>query len=104
MEGTVVRVSAQKATNPPRLNDFFIKIEIPSAFGDQHREGIEKAVQHCLIHNTLLNPPSISLEVKSSVLQAVCTVILILSGKSTRAYMRSLVIHATIARTVLAES
>src|SRR5260370_5820941 len=71
MEGTIVRVSAQKATNPPRLNDFFIKIEIPSAFGDQHREGIEKAVQHCLIHNTLLNPPSISLEVKSSVLQAV---------------------------------
>src|SRR5260370_36388100 len=86
MEGTIVRVSAQKATNPPRLNDFFIKIEIPSAFGDQHREGIEKAVQHCLIHNTLLNPPSISLEVKSSVLQAVWNGVRVLSRESSGAY------------------
>lgn len=70
-EGTIVRVSAEKATNPPRLNNFLIKIEVPSALADKHREGIEQAVRHCLIHNTLLNRPSISLEVKSSVLQEV---------------------------------
>lgn len=70
-EGTIVRVSAEKVTDPPRLNDFLIKIEIPLAFAEQHREGIERAVRHCLIHTTLLNPPRISLEVKPSVLQAV---------------------------------
>jgi putative redox protein len=72
-EGTIVRVSAQKVTDPPRLNDFLIKIEIPSAFAEQHREGIEQAVRHCLIHNTLLNPPLISLEIQHSVLQTACT-------------------------------
>jgi putative redox protein len=69
-EGTIVRVSAEKVTGPPRLSDFLVKIEIPSAFAEQHREGIEQAVRHCLIHNTLLNPPSIVLEIKHSVLQA----------------------------------
>lgn len=72
-EGTIVRVSAQKVTDPPRLNDFLIKIEIPSAFAEQHREGIEQAVRRCLIHNTLLNPPLISLEIQHSVLQTACT-------------------------------
>ena len=69
VEGTIVRVSAEKATNPPRLSDFYIQVEIPSAIGDQHSAGIQEAVRHCLIHNTLLNPPNISLEIKSSVLQ-----------------------------------
>jgi putative redox protein len=69
-EGTIVRVSAGKATNPPRLIDFLIKIEISSGLADEHRDGIEKAVRHCLIHNTLLNRPSISLELTSSVLPA----------------------------------
>ena len=70
MEGTIVRVSAEKALNPPRLNDFRIQVEIPSRISDQHSAGIEQAVRHCLIHNTLLNPPSISLEIQHSVLQA----------------------------------
>ncbi|HEY6389107.1 MAG TPA: OsmC family protein [Candidatus Acidoferrum sp.] len=68
-EGSVVRVSAEKATNPPRLNDFQIQIEIPPGISDQHSAGIEAAVRHCLIHNTLVNPPSISLEIKRTVFQ-----------------------------------
>jgi putative redox protein len=69
-EGTVVRVSAEKVANPPRMNDFRIQVETPSGIGDQHTAGIEEAVRHCLIHSTLLNPPRISLEVKHSALQA----------------------------------
>jgi uncharacterized OsmC-like protein len=59
-EGTILRVSAEKTMNPPRMSDFRIQLEIPAGISDQHREGIEEAVRHCLIHNTLLNPPSIS--------------------------------------------
>src|SRR5690349_1338260 len=68
-EGTIIRVSAEKAQNPPRMNEFRIEIEVPSTLARQHRQGIEQAVQHCLIHNTLLNSPSIFLEVKSSLLE-----------------------------------
>src|SRR6266700_473444 len=65
-EGTIVRVSAEKAANPPRLNNFCIKVEIPTGIDAQHSAGIEEAVRHCLIHNTLLTPPSISLEIRPS--------------------------------------
>ena len=70
-EGTIVRVSAEKAQNPARLNTFRIQVEIPSGIDAQHSAGIEEAARHCLIHNTLLNSPRISLEVKASVLEPV---------------------------------
>lgn len=69
-EGTVVRVSAEKATNPPRLNEFHIQVEIPSGISEQDRQGIEEAIRRCLIHNTLLNPPKMTLEIKELALQA----------------------------------
>jgi putative redox protein len=68
-EGTIVRVSAEKAANPARLSDFIIQIQLPSELDDQHLAGIEGAVRHCLIHNTLLNAPRISLQVSQPVSQ-----------------------------------
>ena len=73
MEGTIVRVTAAKAQNPPRLNDFRIQIDVPSQLSDEHRKGIEEAVRHCLIHNTLLHSPSISLDIRAAVPDAALT-------------------------------
>src|SRR5215468_9211779 len=41
-EGTTVRVSAEKAHNPPRLNNFRIQVEIPPGIRDQHSGGIDE--------------------------------------------------------------
>ncbi len=68
-ERTTVRVSAEKAQNPARLNNFRIQVAIPLGISDQHHKGIEEAVRRCLIHNSWLNPPSISLEVKAPVFE-----------------------------------
>jgi len=70
-EGTIVRVSAEKAKNPARLNNFRIQVEIPAGISPEHHAGIEEAVRHCLIHHTLLNPPSITLAVEGAVLHGV---------------------------------
>jgi putative redox protein len=67
-EGAKVRVTADKVTDPARMDNFRIEVEIPSAVGDQHRNGIEEAINHCLIHNTLLHPPKIALKMKTAVL------------------------------------
>ena len=64
-EGTRVHVSAEKAKAPPRMEDFCITVEVPAELGNNHKRGIEEAVHQCLIHNTLLNPPKINLEVQS---------------------------------------
>jgi uncharacterized OsmC-like protein len=62
-EGTRVRVTAEKLKDPARVDNFRIAIEAPAALTEQHRAGVENAVHHCLIHNTLLHPPSIVLEI-----------------------------------------
>ena len=64
-EGTRVRVSADKAKNPPRMDNFWIEVNVPLELSDEHRKGVTEAVHNCLIHNTLLHPPQITLEVKS---------------------------------------
>lgn len=72
-EGTIVRVFAEKAANPPRLAEFRIQIDVPSGITDEHREGLEHNVRHCLIHNTLLNPSRISLEIQHAVAPALAS-------------------------------
>ncbi len=63
-EGTRVRVTAEKAKDPARLENFRIAIETPVELSDQHRDGVEKAVHHCLIHNTLLHPPKVFIDIR----------------------------------------
>ncbi|MFZ3213512.1 MAG: OsmC family protein [Terriglobales bacterium] len=67
-EGTRVRISAEKLKNPARMDNFNIEVEMPKELADEHRKGVEQAVHHCLIHNTLLHPPQIAVQIKRSVL------------------------------------
>jgi putative redox protein len=66
-EGTRVRVTADKLKDPARIDNFHIEIEAPTALTDRHRAGVEDAVHHCLIHNTLLHPPSMVVEITNPV-------------------------------------
>jgi putative redox protein len=62
-EGTRVRITADKVKDPARVDNFRIAIEAPVALTDQQRAGVENSVHHCLIHNTLLQPPNIVVEI-----------------------------------------
>lgn len=64
--GTTVRVTADKMKAPARLDNFQIDLEIPVELSEQHRKGVEDAVHHCLIHNTLLSPPKIELGITTA--------------------------------------
>jgi putative redox protein len=66
-EGTRVRVTADKVKDPARIENFRIEIETPIELSEQHRAGVERSVHHCLIHNTLLHPPQITIEIKQPV-------------------------------------
>jgi len=64
-EGTQVRVTADKVKEPvARIDNFRIEIETPVELTEQHRAGVERAVHHCLIHNTLLHPPTIAIDIR----------------------------------------
>src|SRR5215468_10394142 len=63
-KGTSVRVTADKATGPARLDNFRIEVDLPVACGEEHRKGVEESVHKCLIHNTLLYPPKITIDIE----------------------------------------
>jgi len=67
VDGTRVRVTAEKAKNPARLDDFKIEVEVPVELTEEHAKGLEDAVNRCLIHNTLTHTPKIELAVKGAV-------------------------------------
>lgn len=64
-QGTRIRVSAEKAQNPARLESFRIEVDVPEPLSEEERQGVERSIHHCLIHNTLLNPPQITLAIKT---------------------------------------
>ena len=66
-KGTRVKVSAEKLKDPARLGNFIIQVDVPQELDPKHRDGIDQAVHHCLIHNTLLQAPSITIEIKCPV-------------------------------------
>ena len=66
--GTRVRVTAEKAKEPARLDNFRIFVDVPAGLDPKHVEGVERAVHQCLIHNTLLHPPTIAVEIHTPAL------------------------------------
>jgi putative redox protein len=62
--GVEVKVTAEKLKPPARLGNFVIHVANPAELSDEHREGLNRAVHACLIHNTLLNPPAIAIELE----------------------------------------
>jgi putative redox protein len=47
-----VRVTAEIAKNPARLDAFHVYLELPP-LSAEHTAGVEDAVHHCTVHNTL---------------------------------------------------
>ncbi len=64
-EGTRVRITADKVKDPaPRIDNFRIEIETPVGLTEEQRAGVERSVHHCQIHNTLLHPPKIAIDIR----------------------------------------
>ena len=60
--GVEVSVTADKLKQPARLGNFNIHVECPVALTEEQTEGLRRSVHCCLIHNTLLSPPEIKIE------------------------------------------
>jgi len=57
--GLVVRVTEEMGTSPVRLDHFRIAITLPPLTDERHASALRSSVEQCLIHYTLLHPPSI---------------------------------------------
>jgi len=60
--GVEVTVTAEKLKQPARIGNFRIHVACPVALTEEQEQGVMRSVHHCLVHNTLLNPPEIKIE------------------------------------------
>lgn len=62
-EGLKVKVTAGKAKDPARMDQFVIDVEVPGLADPHHIEGVRRSADKCLIKNTLKVPPSIVVQI-----------------------------------------
>jgi uncharacterized OsmC-like protein len=60
--GVEVSITADKLLQPARLGNFLIHVTCPVTLTADQTDGLMRSVHHCLIHNTLLSPPQIKIE------------------------------------------
>jgi len=65
-EGLRVKVSSEKLLHPARLDNFKIEIDAPGITAEKDIEGIRRSAEKCLIKNTMLMPPAITLSVNAA--------------------------------------
>ncbi len=66
--GVEVTVDAEKLKAPGRLGNFKIDVHCPVPLSEEQQVGLVRSVHSCLIHNTLLSVPEISIELKLPVM------------------------------------
>lgn len=65
--GTEVVVTAEKLKQPARLGGFRINIQSPIDLTQDQELGMLRSVHQCLVHNTLLSTPSITIKLNRTV-------------------------------------
>ena len=63
-DGLTIRVSGEKTTQPARVGSIRIEVESAGAEDPKHHQGLQRAVEKCLIHATLLHAPEIEIAVQ----------------------------------------
>ena len=61
-----VSVTAEKLKQPARLGNFTVQVSCPTPLTEEQSAGLMRSVQHCLVHNTLLTPPEIRIELQTA--------------------------------------
>lgn len=66
--GLHVYVSAEKAGRPVRLASFRVEVDMPG-IDERHRQGLVRAINACLVHNTLSAPSAMEAVVVSGTIE-----------------------------------
>lgn len=62
--GVEVSVTAEKLKGPARLGNFSICVDSPVCLTTEQHQGLTRAVEHCLVKNTLLSPAQIEIQLQ----------------------------------------
>jgi len=60
-DGLTVSASYLMASGPPRVSEIHLDIELSDEVPAQRREALLAVASHCTVHNTLDNPPAVTI-------------------------------------------
>jgi uncharacterized OsmC-like protein len=60
-----IKLTAEKLLHPARVGAIRLDVSAP-ALAPEHQTGLLRAMKACLIHNTLLHPPEIAMELNTA--------------------------------------
>lgn len=70
LDSTQMRIEVEGSKSqarPIRIDAIEIRVCLPYALDDKHRKGLQRAVDACIIHNTLTHPPEMSTIIRDGV-------------------------------------
>ncbi|MBI5788093.1 MAG: OsmC family protein [Candidatus Schekmanbacteria bacterium] len=58
----LISVDWEKGANPARISHIKVNVKIPRMTQEDRKEALIKVAEHCLVHNTIHNPPKVEIE------------------------------------------
>ena len=65
-EGLAVDARFTMASRPARVGEITVHIELPVGVTEDKREALLAVASHCTVHNTLVTPPKITIDLASA--------------------------------------
>ena len=65
-EGLAVDASFTMASRPARVGEITVHLELPVGVPEDKREALLAVASHCTVHNTLVTPPKITIDLASA--------------------------------------
>ncbi|MFH0965076.1 MAG: OsmC family protein [Planctomycetota bacterium] len=63
-EGFTIDAAYSKAENPDRIGSIAIDVNLPEELPEARKKALIRVAEHCTVHNTLRQPPEVSIEIK----------------------------------------
>ena len=60
---TAVYLTPELADDPKRVGTIVIDVELPDDVPEDRKDAIRRVAQRCLVHETLLNPPRVDIDI-----------------------------------------
>ena len=64
-DGLEIRLGWSLSDDKSKIKSINVKIELPNAEVGKRRDALLQVAHHCLIHNTIQNPPEIKMSLKA---------------------------------------
>jgi uncharacterized OsmC-like protein len=62
VEGLKIEAEYEIADHPRRVGRIGVRIRMPGPLDERQRAALQRCAEQCLVHNTLHNPPEVSIE------------------------------------------